>query len=437
MDLIKIGKYIATKRKDLGFTQKQIAEKLGMSDKSVSKWERGICLPDVSVYIELCDILGISINEFFAGEDISEENIVKKSEDNLIQVTKDSKDKQKSLKRMLAILLVITIITASLLGTIIFFKLDQPSNYIVAVERDSTEMQTAELLSGVDGAFLFKYFTKDEFQTLTIYMSEYRLGKLVSKEEIFYSSYTDSVFPSPKEGMIVLIPDNIDSEVDLIVATEYSKITGPITIDSKSYNCRSASQIEGETIIQYGKEQGAIIEHYIISSGIKEIINSSEVAKHFKAVFACDFYYDDKGEAAWPKIAINFTGKTQYLYKIRKGILDETDQTEVNKKYKEKRIPFRNMIYIGDGLTDIPCMTMLKKQGGKSIGVYVNKHKERVQQFLVDDRVNYVCPANYKENSYLDKTVKLIIKSTCLISELAALEEKQTIKAENDLNINE
>ena len=189
-----------------------------------------------------------------------------------------------------------------------------------------------------------------------------------------------------------------------------------------------------ERINQFGKEQGAVIEHYIISSGIKEIINSSEVAKHFKAVFACDFYYDDKGEAAWPKIAINFTGKTQYLYKINKGILDDADATEVNKKHKEKRIPFRNMIYIGDGLTDIPCMTMLKKQGGKSIGVYVSKHKERVQQFLVDDRVNYVCPANYKENSYLDKTVKLIIKSTCLISELAALEEKQTIKAEKDLN---
>lgn len=295
MDLIKIGKYIATKRKDLGFTQKQIAEKLGMSDKSVSKWERGICLPDVSVYIELCDILKISINEFLAGEDISEENIVKKSEDNLIQVTKDSKDKQKSLKRMLAILLVITIITVSLLGTIIFFKLDQPSNYIVAVERDSTEMQTAELLSGVDGAFLFKYFTKDEFQTLTIYMSEYRLGKLVSKEEIFYSSYTDSVFPSPKEGMIVLIPDNIDSEVDLIVATEYSKITGPITIDSKSYNCRSASQIEGETIIQYGKEQGLLALVY----GINKLspITIEEIEKgNLKKENACIYYFSFKFE---------------------------------------------------------------------------------------------------------------------------------------------
>ena len=188
-----------------------------------------------------------------------------------------------------------------------------------------------------------------------------------------------------------------------------------------------------DRINQYGKEQGAIIEHYIISSGIKEIINSTSIAKHFKAVYACDFYYDDEGNAVWPKIAINFTGKTQYLYKINKGILDETDSTEVNKKHKEKRIPFRNMIYIGDGLTDIPCMTMLKKSGGKSIGIYAPKNKAKVQQFLLDDRVNYVCPTNYKENSYLDKIVKLIIKTTCLVSELSNLEEKQTAEAESKL----
>lgn len=192
-----------------------------------------------------------------------------------------------------------------------------------------------------------------------------------------------------------------------------------------------------DRINQYGKEQGAIIEHYIISSGIKDIIASTTIAKYFKAIFACDFYYDDNGIASWPKIAINFTGKTQYIYKINKGILDEADATEVNKKTPKKRIPFRNMIYIGDGLTDIPCMTMLKKQGGKSIGIYVPKNKEKVQQFLVDDRVNYVCPANYKENSYLDRTVKLIIKSLCLLSELDALEEKQTQEAEIKLqNLN-
>lgn len=188
-----------------------------------------------------------------------------------------------------------------------------------------------------------------------------------------------------------------------------------------------------ERINQFGKEHGAIIEHYIISSGIKDIISSTFIAKYFKAIYACDFYYDEKGNAVWPKIAINFTGKTQYLYKINKGILDETDATEVNKKHKEKRIPFRNMIYIGDGLTDIPCMTMLKKSGGKSIGIYTQKNKEQVQQFLIDDRINYICPANYKEHSYLDKIVKLIIKTSCLVSELSELEEKQTAQAENKL----
>lgn len=186
-------------------------------------------------------------------------------------------------------------------------------------------------------------------------------------------------------------------------------------------------------INHYAKENGAIVEHYVVSSGIKDIICNTEIANEFKAVYACDFYYDENDKAVWPKMAINFTSKTQYLYKINKGILDETDSTEVNKKYKTKRIPFRNMIYIGDGLTDIPCMTMLKKEGGKSIGIYTSANKERVQQFLVEDRINYVCPANYRENSYLDRTVKLIIKSSCLVSELQALEEKQTLKAEEKL----
>lgn len=293
MDLIKIGKYIATKRKELGFTQKQIAEKLGMSDKSVSKWERGMCLPDVSVYIELCDILGISINEFLAGEDISAENIVKKSEDNLIQVTKDSKARQKSLKRMLAILLVITIITVFSLGTIILCKLNQPSNYIVAVEQDSIEMKTVELVSGVDGAFLFKFFTKNAFQTLTIYMSEYRSGELISKEEVFCGSYTDIVSPVPKEGMIALVPDNIGSEVNLIVSNEDSKITGPIAIDSKSYNCRSSSQIEEKTEIQYGKEQGLLALVYGINRF--STITIDEIEKGIlKRENACIYYFSFK-----------------------------------------------------------------------------------------------------------------------------------------------
>lgn len=112
MDLIKIGKYIAEKRKALGLTQKQLAEKLNMSDKSVSKWERGICLPDVSIYMELCNILRISINEFLAGEDIGAENVIEKSDSNLIQITKESKKKQKNLKTILAVVTVFAVIVS-------------------------------------------------------------------------------------------------------------------------------------------------------------------------------------------------------------------------------------------------------------------------------------------------------------------------------------
>ena len=139
MDLIKIGKYIAGKRKSLGMTQKQLAEKIGMSDKSVSKWERGICLPDVSVYLELCEILGISLNEFLAGEDIEIDNIEKKSEDTLIQITKDSSRKQRCLKRIIIVLLIVVGISMVTFGSIVCNKLRQPQNYIEAVDSDSIE----------------------------------------------------------------------------------------------------------------------------------------------------------------------------------------------------------------------------------------------------------------------------------------------------------
>lgn len=163
MDLIKIGKYIAGKRKSLGMTQKQLAEKLGMSDKSVSKWERGVCLPDVSVYKELCSILGISLNEFLAGEDIAQENMIQKSETNIIEVIRDNIDKQKCLKVMKCILLVISICAVSVIGFTIY-RLKKPQNYISPVAKDSIEMQTAELLAGPDGAFVYKFITTDEYK---------------------------------------------------------------------------------------------------------------------------------------------------------------------------------------------------------------------------------------------------------------------------------
>lgn len=258
MDLVKIGKYIAGKRKALGMTQKQLAEKLNMSDKSVSKWERGICLPDVSVYMELCEILGISINEFLAGEDIDAENVEKKSEDNIIQVTKDSKKKQKNLKSILAVVTTFAVIMVLFLGTVFVHKMMQPKNYITAVDRTSAEMKTAELLSGTDGAYLFNFYVKEEYKTLTIYLSEYQAGELINKSKVADLDY-DGI-ESAKRGVIAVIPDFELFRVKLIIADDYSKCSTdfPIleNVENREYYGRSATQVEGEVPIQRDTEQG-------------------------------------------------------------------------------------------------------------------------------------------------------------------------------------
>lgn len=258
MDLVKIGKYIAGKRKALGMTQKQLAEKLNMSDKSVSKWERGICLPDVSVYMELCEILGISINEFLAGEDIDAENVEKKSEDNIIQVTKDSKKKQKNLKSILALVTTFAVIMVLVLGTVFVHKVMQPKNYIIAVDRTSAEMKTAELLSGADGAYLFNFYAKEEYKTLTIYLSEYQAGELINKSKVADLDYDG--LESAKRGVIAVIPDFELFRVKLIIADDYSKCSTdfPIleNVENREYYGRSATQVEGEVPIQRDTEQG-------------------------------------------------------------------------------------------------------------------------------------------------------------------------------------
>lgn len=258
MDLVKIGKYIAGKRKALGMTQKQLAEKLNMSDKSVSKWERGVCLPDVSVYMELCEILGISINEFLAGEDIDAENVEKKSEDNIIQVTKDSKKKQKNLKSILAVVTTFAVIMVLVLGAVFVHKVMQPKNYITAVDRTSAEMKTAELLSGTDGAYLFNFYSKEEYKTLTIYLSEYQAGELINKSKVADLDYDG--LESAKRGVIAVIPDFELFRVKLIIADDYSKCSTdfPIleNVENREYYGRSATQVEGEAPIQRDTEQG-------------------------------------------------------------------------------------------------------------------------------------------------------------------------------------
>ena len=255
MDLVKIGKYIAGKRKNLGLTQKQLAEKIGMSDKSVSKWERGVCLPDVSLYFDLCSILGISINEFLAGEDIVHENIEKKSEENIISVVTDSKRKQKSLKYIICALLILSILTTVVIATSLY-RAYRPMNFITPMAGNSVEMQTVNLIAGPDGANAFHFTTTDRYAGIKIYYAEYHRGKLLSKEPVEIG-FDD--MDSPKNGGIILVPDYDHAIIKLVVWTDdgsKSSVDLPLMegVEGREYYIRSQVRIEGKPEILYDTE---------------------------------------------------------------------------------------------------------------------------------------------------------------------------------------
>ncbi len=179
-----------------------------------------------------------------------------------------------------------------------------------------------------------------------------------------------------------------------------------------------------DLINAYAITQGITVEHYIISSGLKEIIQGSLVAPYIKRIYASAFYYSPEDVAIWPAQAINYTNKTQYLFRIAKGAFEENDD-RVNDSLSEQELylPYRNMIYIGDSETDIPCMNLLKKKGGTSIGVY-DAHKscpKKVHQLFKEDRIDYFVPADYRENKPLSHLVKKIIN---LIQARESLQEE-------------
>ncbi len=182
-----------------------------------------------------------------------------------------------------------------------------------------------------------------------------------------------------------------------------------------------------DRINEFGDSMGVNIEHYIISSGTYEIIEGTPIAKYFKRIYACKYMYDENGEAVWPALAINYTMKTQYIYRISKGILDVTDDYNLNRLQDEslRRIAYHNMIYIGDGMTDIPCMKMVKQKGGKSIALYASGRSETVKPLVDDNRINYVCVADYSPNSTLEKIVKLMIENMAILEKLKNKEEQQ------------
>lgn len=186
-----------------------------------------------------------------------------------------------------------------------------------------------------------------------------------------------------------------------------------------------------DRINKFGKSHGVNIEHYIVSSGIKEIIEGTTIAKYFKKIYACSYIYDENGEPIWPSISVNYTNKTQFLYRINKGCLEETDNSINNIINDDDRlVPFENMIYIGDSMTDIPCMRLVMKSGGKAIGVHSNSNTKKIlKELLENNKINYIADADYSKGKTLDVIVKEVIKSCKINYNLKQLSKAQKVKA--------
>lgn len=179
-------------------------------------------------------------------------------------------------------------------------------------------------------------------------------------------------------------------------------------------------------INEYGASLGVEVEHYILSSGVKEIIEGTSIAKYFKRIYACEFHYNKSGNADWPKRVINFTNKTQFIFRISKGSLDQLDDSRLNSVIDrdDRHVPYRNMIYIGDGMTDVPCMKLVKMKGGESIAIFHKGHETTAKRLLREQRVGYMCKDDYSKDSELESLVKLLIKQMAITSELVELHKK-------------
>jgi len=191
--------------------------------------------------------------------------------------------------------------------------------------------------------------------------------------------------------------------------------------------------VEGwfDRVNRIGQACGVQVEHYIISSGLTEIIRGSAIGRHFKAIFAASFCYDESDHPVWASSAVNYTSKTQYLFRINKGILDVTNDRDLNAftpAYK-RRVPFSNMIYVGDGLTDVPCMKMTKQKGGYSIAVHAPGRTELADDMLLQGRADFSVEADYTENSEIEQVVTLLMRRIRASHELTLRHAEQVQRA--------
>lgn len=291
MDTVKIGKYIAQKRKNLGLTQREVAEQLGMSDKSVSKWERGVCLPDVSVYMELCRIIGISLNEFIAGEDIEQVELQEKSEQNILDVTKDGNYKKRRLKAIIAVLVCICVAVTSLSGYLLWKRFHVETNYIEPFDENSAEMRILKLVDA--GPFvLYKFSTDKNISQATVMITCYEKGEKKYKHDVMtYGFKSDNVSDRANTVDSVL---KVSSENDSNEKNDWISVT----VDG------------GKATFELMEDDVELTRYMCAWAGEKEHV---DIVKGEEIEFLRISYGMDHVEAIMPGASI---GKNEYMYSL-------------------------------------------------------------------------------------------------------------------------
>jgi len=266
----------------------------------------------------------------------------------------------------------------------------------------------------------------------------YDFDKTLCTTDMQNYSFIPSLGMTPAEFWPVANGFGSANRMDGILAYMYTMIREsdkrgiPLTRESLVEKGRSIVLFPGvedwfRRINAFGDTQGVQVEHYIISSGLKEIIEGCPISAEFKEIYASEFYYDEEGRPAWPKLAVNFTAKTQFVYRINKGVLDVSDDKTLNDSMPDdsKRVPFTNMIYFGDGLSDVPCMKMMRAYGGQAVAVYQDSNRMGVEELLSKGRVDFIFKADYSEGSALDLTVKNIIRKMAIMDVLGEENTRQ------------
>lgn len=255
-------------------------------------------------------------------------------------------------------------------------------------------------------------------------MQEYGFLPRIGKDAKSFFSQADSLSDTQVMDMIL---------ASMYMMLEAAKENGIEMTRSFLQSCGSSIEFYPgipdwfERMTKRGDALGIEVEHYIISSGLKEIIEGSGVAHCFKEIFASEYFYDKNGMARWPLNSVNYTGKTQYLFRINKGILDISDDHVMSAyiPHEQRRVPFQNMIYIGDGLTDIPCMKLVRSKGGYSIAVHPKDQYHRVDFLQRQGRVNFTAVADYREGAFLDELVEGMLHEMAHRSRMNLLQLEQ------------